>query len=385
MIERKISGSGSKLLATYVFISSPTKLQNLIATLNDYPVIAVDTESDSLYSYFEKVCLVQISTPETDYIVDPLAVDISPMATIFSAEHIQKIFHAAEYDILSLKRDYGFEFSNLFDTMVSAKILGWQKVGLGSLLETHLHVKLNKKFQQYNWGKRPLSPQALNYAYRDTHYLHTLRQIQLDALAAQNRLSEARAAFKRLTRLTPTAKVFSPADFWRVRGAKNLSSEEQAVLQAVFIFRDDIARYYNIPPFKLMSDAAMCQLAQTRPKTVSALKKVRGIHRTVLKTHPRDLIALLQATPPEASRHRRHTKNGLTNAALARYEHLRAWRNALAAKRGVEPNVILPNDALKAIARLNPATIGDLKAADILGDWQFSTYAAMVIEKLKTL
>ncbi len=371
-------------MATYVFISSPSKLKNLIATLNDYPVIAVDTESDSLYSYFEKVCLVQISTPKTDYIIDPLAVDISPLAVTFAAEHIQKIFHAAEYDILSLKRDYGFVFSNLFDTMVSAKILGWQKVGLGSLLEIYLHVKLNKKFQQYNWGKRPLSPQALNYAYMDTHYLHALRQIQIDELTAQKRLSEARAAFKRLTRLTPTAKVFSAADFWRVRGVKNLSAEEQAVLQAIFIFRDDVARYYNIPPFKIMSDAAMCQLAQARPKSISALKKVRGIHRNVLKTHPRDLIALLQATPPETAQRRRNSRNGLTNAALARYEHLRAWRNALAAERGVEPNVILPNDALKSIARLNPTTIDELQAANILGDWQFSTYADTIIERLKT-
>ena len=373
-------------MATYVFISSPQKLNELIATLNEHPVIAVDTESDSLYSYFEKVCLVQISTPQTDYIVDPLAVDISPLATIFAAEHVQKIFHAAEYDILSLKRDYGFEFSNLFDTMVSAKILGWQKVGLGSLLEIYLHVKLNKKFQQYNWGKRPLSSQALNYAYMDTHYLHALRQIQLDELAAQKRLSEAQAAFKRLTRLTPSAKVFSPADFWRVRGVKNLSAEEQAVLQAIYIFRDDVARYYNIPPFKMMSDAAMCQLAQTRPKSVSALKKVRGIHRNVLKTHSRELVALLQANQPEASHHRRrNSRNGLTNAALARYEHLRAWRNAFAANRGVEPDVILPNDALKAIARLNPASIAELQAAGILGDWQFSTYAETIIEKLKRL
>ena len=372
-------------MATYVFISTPSALNNLISQLFKSPIIAVDTESDSLYSYFEKVCLVQISTPETDYIIDPLVLDISPLGEIFASKDVQKIFHAAEYDILSLKRDYGFEFANLFDTMVSAKILGWQRVGLGSLLETHLHVKLNKKFQQYNWGKRPLSSQALNYAYMDTHYLHALRQIQLDALTAQKRLTEARAAFKRLTRLTPTAKIFSPADFWRVKGAKNLSADEQATLQSIFVFRDDIARLYNIPPFKLMSDAAMCQLAQTKPKSVTALKKIHGIHRNVQKTHSRQLIALLHENHPEASRRRRTSHNGLKNASLARYEHLRRWRNTLAVERGVEPDVILPNDTLKAIARLNPATIDDLQTAEILGDWQFSTYAKMVLEKLKTL
>ncbi len=372
-------------MASYVFISTADALEKLIMTLKHHPILAIDTESDSLFSYFEKVCLVQISTPETDYIVDPLAVDILPLGEIFSDPAIEKIFHAAEYDILSLKRDYGFTFAHLFDTMISAKILGWQKVGLGSLLEIHLHVKLNKKFQQYNWGKRPLSTQALNYAYMDTHYLHTVRQIQLAELAKEQRLREARASFERLTQIVPHPKEFSPADFWRVKGANTLTRDQQSILQAVFVFRDDVARSYNIPAFKVMSDAAMCQLAVTQPKTATALKKVRGMHHNVLKTHGRALLTLLSHKHPAAMRRRRDLRNGLSNSVLARYEHLRAWRNAFAAKRGVEPDVILPNGLLKAIARTNPTSESDLQARNILGEWQFSTYAPIIIKTLKVL
>jgi len=110
----------------------------MIGEVSKEPVLAIDTESNSLFAYRERVCLVQISTPTTDYLIDPLAIaDLSPLAPIFDQETIQKIFHAAEYDVICLKRDYGFSFSNIFDTMIAARILGEQQVGLGSLLQNH--------------------------------------------------------------------------------------------------------------------------------------------------------------------------------------------------------------------------------------------------------
>ena len=137
------------------WIDTPAALGRLIKTLSRQPLVAVDTESDSLYSYFEKVCLIQFSTSYADYLVDPLSVDVSGLTSFFADSAIQKIFHAAEYDFLSLKRDYGFIFTNLFDTMLAARILGWRRYGLGSLLTEHFGVKLDKRFQRYNWGGGP--------------------------------------------------------------------------------------------------------------------------------------------------------------------------------------------------------------------------------------
>src|SRR4030095_6201608 len=104
---------------------------------------------------------------------------------------IQKVFHAAEYDFLSLKRDYSFSFANLFDTMVAARILGWNPYGLGALLAEHFGVGLDKRFQRYNWGQRPLGQKALDYAHLDTHYLIPLRERQLEALQKVHRFREA--------------------------------------------------------------------------------------------------------------------------------------------------------------------------------------------------
>jgi ribonuclease D len=107
-------------------ISRPQSLRKLTDTLAQESILAVDTESNSLYAYRERVCLIQFSTTERDYLVDPLAIDdLSPLASIFASKRIEKIFHAAEYDIIMLKRDFNFRFMNLFDTMLAARILGW--------------------------------------------------------------------------------------------------------------------------------------------------------------------------------------------------------------------------------------------------------------------
>ncbi|NIP27143.1 MAG: ribonuclease D, partial [Phycisphaerae bacterium] len=108
-------------MSNFIWVDREPHLADLVDHLSTKDIIAVDTESDSLYSYYEKVCLVQVSTDVEDYIIDPLAVDITPLAVIFADAGIQKIFHAAEYDIMTLRRDYGFQFNNLFDTMLAAR------------------------------------------------------------------------------------------------------------------------------------------------------------------------------------------------------------------------------------------------------------------------
>jgi len=372
-------------LSEFTWVDNPKSLDKLIQHLHTQKVVAVDTESDSLYSYFEKVCLIQFSTASGDYILDPLTTDISPLASVFSSARIEKIFHAAEYDILSLKRDYGFQFNHIFDTMIAAKTLGWPKFGLGNILEARFHVKNNKRFQQYNWGQRPLAQKALQYARLDTHYLIRLRAIQLQELKAKNRLQEARAAFKRVARLKAPPKVFDPADFWRIKGVKSLSPPQQAVLQALFVFRDECARQLDKPPFKVINSHTMVQLALAQPKTLSDLKSFKGVGNFFIRRCGLKTLTILNTSHPPPSRYtKKHANNKLGEAAICRYEYLRHWRNALAQNRGVEPDVILSNDVLLHIAKANPSTSAQLKTQNILGEWQFHTYADTVVEALKS-
>ena len=166
-----------------ILVADEAALRALVDALAGCPVVAVDTESNSLHAYRERVCLIQFSTPSADYIVDPIVLrDLTTLAPFFANPGQQKVFHAAEYDVICLRRDYGFEFTNLFDTMSAARTLGWPQVGLAAILETHFGVTMNKRFQRADWKRRPLTPEQLDYARLDTHYLLALRERQLEAL-----------------------------------------------------------------------------------------------------------------------------------------------------------------------------------------------------------
>jgi ribonuclease D len=361
-------------------------LKQLFEDLSSESLIAVDTESDSLYSYFEKVCLIQFSTTRVDYLVDPLSVDVSELAPLFASPALQKVFHAAEYDLLSLKRDYNFTFMNLFDTMLAARILGWPRYGLGPILEEYFGVKLDKRFQRHNWGQRPLSQQALDYARLDTHYLLQLREIQLNELKNQGRLQEALEAFERQTHAQPSPKVFDPNDFWRIKGSKDLEPSQQAVLRELFIMRDKIARKLDRPPFKVLDDATLVRLAKEQPRTEKELQQIKGLGPKLLQHNAQHILKAIQegraSTPPQYPSNHYHRPDEET---LARYEALRHWRNNLAAERGVEPDVILGNNILMDIARHNPKTLGTLTGMGVLGNCQFDMYGKPLLNVLKSL
>jgi ribonuclease D len=157
-------------------VTKTPDLEALAARLSRERTLAVDTESNSLHAYRERLCLVQFSTTKEDAIVDPLAVpDLAPLAGVLGDPKIQKVFHAAEYDLIVLNRDHGYPVVNIFDTMIAARVLGRPKVGLGNLLEEEFAIKLEKRYQRADWGERPLKQEMLEYARLDTHYLIALR------------------------------------------------------------------------------------------------------------------------------------------------------------------------------------------------------------------
>ena len=367
------------------WIDNPNQLTELLHILQRESFIAVDTESDSLYSYYEKVCLIQFSTLSDDFLIDPLKVNVSGLASIFADESPQKIFHAAEYDILSLKRDYGFSFNNLFDTMLAARVLGWNHYGLGTLLEQHFEVRLDKRYQRYNWGRRPLSKEALNYARLDTHYLIPLREIQVQGLKKQNRLREANDIFERVTKVEPASKEFNPDRFWRIKGARDLSPHQQAVLRELFIWRDKLSRKLDRPPFKVVNNSSLLEIAKAYPTSQTELRQIKGVSENLVRHNGTDILKAIQngqADPPPQQPINNHRPD---DATLVRYETLRQWRNRVAAKRGVEPDVIITNNTLMDIARRNPKTMKTLTNMDVLGSWQCEAYGKSLLQVLKEL
>src|SRR5512133_1809833 len=126
-----------------MWVNREPAFRQMVEKLAGFPSLSVDTESNSLHAYQEQVCLIQFSTADVDYLVDPLALpDLSLLGPILANPQIEKIFHAAEYDLICLRRDFNFQFANIFDTMVAARVLGRPAVGLGSLLEAEFGISV---------------------------------------------------------------------------------------------------------------------------------------------------------------------------------------------------------------------------------------------------
>jgi ribonuclease D len=364
-------------------IEDRSALVDLVQRLADSPVAGVDTESNSLHAYRERVCLLQLSIPAGDFIVDPLRIaDLSPLGPFFSSPATQKVFHAAEYDIICLARDYQFEFDGIFDTMVAARTLGWPQVGLAALLDSRFGVTLHKKHQRADWGHRPLTREQLEYARADTHYLPALRDIELRELAATGRTAEAFEEFARVTRVrAPVPSAPDPLAFWRVNGARRLAPRQAAILKELVAAREDEARRADRPPFKIVSDAALLDVARRAPADLHALRgvpdlsdsQIRRYSNVLLQAVGRGLAGPGQSPPAEPVE---------DQAVNQRYERLHDWRKKKARARGVESDVIVPRAALWELARRVPRTVADLTSIEELGPWRRETYGAELVQAL---
>ncbi|MFH2203575.1 MAG: ribonuclease D [Elusimicrobiota bacterium] len=367
-------------------IATLKELESFAKELKNEKSIAVDIESDGFYVYHEKVCLVQLTTSRGDFIVDPLAVkDMSPLGPMFRNAKIQKLFHAGEYDIVCLKRDFGFTIKNIFDTMVASRILGEDRLGLARLIEKHFQVKISKKLQRANWGKRPLTPEQCKYARLDTHYLHALRDILTAELEARGLLQDAIDAFAHQELAEPQERKFSPDDFWHIHGARELPAQKRAVLRALYLFREKKSAALDRAPFRVLSEQLLVIIAEKCPKTLDALRDMRGMTPYLFNHFGKDLhknITAGLASPPIEKPPERNHKNRWDSDTMRRYEALRAWRKQLAAERGVNPVVILATDELREVSQAPKKNPSADHWLDGLSEHKQLTYGKALLEVL---
>ena len=376
-----------------IWVDKPASFRAMIAHLRDEPALAVDTESNSLYVYREQVCLIQVTVPGTDYLIDPLALnDISELGPLLSDPGVLKVLHGAEYDLTVLNRDFGFTLANLFDTMWASRILGWPAHGLAALLKDQFGVSLNKKYQRANWGLRPLPAAQLDYARLDTHYLLPLYEIQQQELEATDRWPQARHRFRLLLETRWEPKPFDPEGFWRLSGARNLDSVGRGVLRELYLYREQRAEAENRPPFRVISNKALVSVSERRPQGRSELQQIKGVSGRMVKRYGQGLLAAIrrgEKNPlswddrPRSENGSKH--NGRPSAACqARFEALRTWRNVTAEARGVEPDIILTNQILWAIAHKNPRSRADLDGGDPLARWQVDEFGDDVLAVVRS-
>src|SRR5215216_1976992 len=331
----------SETLSPPIWIDHQTSFEKMVADLSMHSRLAVDTESNSLHAYREQVCLIQFSTPKSDYILDPFVLDnLRALAPLFRHPKIEKIFHAAEYDLICLKRDFGFEFANLFDTMYAARVLGYSFVGLDNMLSEKLDIKVDKRHQKADWAARPLTPSQIDYARFDTHYLFRLRDILEKELEEKGRLQLAREDFARACKVEmPKGKV-NGTSWKRFSARKDVSTRELTILSELCVFRDQIAEQMNRPAFKVVDDEMLLTIARNLPEKDVDLAGI-GLSAKQIRLWGDDILAATRrgVEAPLVTREQIIRPN---EAILKRLEKLKNWRKLVAKETGVESDVILP-------------------------------------------
>ncbi len=295
----------------------------------------------------------------------------------------EKVFHAAEYDLILLKRDYGWQLENIFDTMWAARILGYSRLSLASLLKQFYDVKLNKKYQKANWCHRPLSEPQLAYARMDTHYLIGLRDKLALELERAGRMTEAQETFAQAVSVQPANNEFDPNGFWSVNGVKNMSRRQQGIARALFIYRDRQAKRLNRPHFKVFPNRTLLDLARIGPTNIEALDRIYGMSQGQIRRYGRQILQVIQQgqrapLPGKPRQKGRRPPIAVSN----RYEQLHQWRRQRAQDRGVESDVIMSRDALWDLAKANPESEADLVDIDSIGSWRRETYGAEIVHLL---
>jgi ribonuclease D len=375
-------------------IETTADLDALCRDLMREKVVAVDTEADSFYHYFDKTCLVQVATRKEIFLVDPLALggpeELQPMAKLFAAPEIRKIFHAAEYDLYVLKRDCGFRFAGLFDTMLSAQLLGYPAVGLSALVERHFGIKLPKDEQRSDWSERPLTDSQLTYAAADVAHLITLADRLERELKKAKRLSWAEEEFETLARREWPERSFDRLGYLRIKGARNLDPVGLSVLRELYLVRDRRAREIDRPPFKVLGNRTLLEIAERKPASESALASIKGVTELILRRFGREVLSAVERgekknhgpIPKGAASGGAPPRRRMDRGTERRLLLLKRWRSERARETGLDPGVLCPNAVLEAIAWRNPGTAGEIREVAGVKGWFAESFGAEVIEVL---
>jgi len=370
-------------------IDSDVALSRALESIAAHSEIAVDTEADSFFSYREKVCLVQITAGEQDWVVDPLAgVDLTPLGRMFADPNKVKVFHDGEYDILILKRDWRFEFKNLFDTRIAEAALGVESPGLAAVLRARFGVELDKSLQRSDWSARPLSDKQIQYARFDTHFLTALMHEQRRELEARDRAMIVEGECLRLERLQASEPVFSADDFVKIKGARNLDFAAQRRLRELYALRHELASAADLPAFKVLGNDVLYAIAERDPHTLAELERVPGfspkqsrrLGEPVLRAlEHADELGPLERTPTPPARDGTDT---LDEPEVELHERLKEWRRQRGVELGVDSALVLNRHVLLRLAKRRPATRAELGEIEGLMGWQLERYGAHLIETI---
>jgi ribonuclease D len=357
-----------------LYLDKVPEVDRFLSEISDVKELALDTEGASFHRFLDRIYLLQISTRKHSAIIDPLPIG-SPakLGQLLQSNAVEVVFHDADYDLRLLHQDYGWHVTNIFDTRVASQLLGIKSFGLAALLGQYFDVKLDKKHQRADWSMRPLTADMLEYAAQDTRYLLQLKDQMKGELERRGRLHWAQEEFARLEG-TRWEVEESMEGFLRLKGARDLSRRELAVLREIANWRDTVAAQLDRATFRVMGNEALFEIARRAPKNTAELGTIKGMPKGMIERAGADIISAIrrgmeapEAELPKFPKGQRWNKDRDFDDKVAR---LKLVRDAAATRLDLDPGVLCSRERLENVARSGAKTIEDLAAVPDLRRWQ---------------
>ena len=377
---------------SYIHVEHVEDADALVDALGRADRIALDCEAAGFHRYSDRLCLAQVTAMGTTWTIDPLTFDPTDLLREpLERADLPVVMHGADFDLRLLSRDLGIRIRGLVDTQVYAALLGEEGLGLASLLESRIGVKLSKKYQRADWADRPLTDGMLEYAASDTMHLERLLDILADELAAMGRSSWANEECLALEAVAdlPSDDEETLDPVTRIKGARHLPAREVTALREALAWRDDIARQRDRAVFRVVGDAPLIEAVGSHPRRVEDLLAIKGFPGGLARAEGKDLLRRLRAV------------RELDEAALVPYpknvrrgpgrpppeleatvDRLKSVRNSAAEDIGLPRGTLLSNAVLLEIAREAPRTLQDLSEIEGMRGWKVEVAGQRLLDAL---
>ena len=371
----------------YEYIDTPEGLRRTVERLRGLPLIAVDTEAAGYHRFFDRMSLVQISSRDEHFLVDPFTVGtLDPLADLLEDPAVETVFHDADYDLRILDRDAGLSVAGLFDTQIAASFLGERSLGLGSVVEKYLGLKLPKEYQRADWAERPLTEGMKQYAATDTAHLPALRDQLRDALEKRGRLAWAEEEFRR-RELTKFAEPEEGREaFLKMKGARDLSPRGLAILRELHEWREGVARERDQATFRVLNNQALLEMSAAPPEDARALRNITGVSDGMAQRRGREILAAVQrglAVPedqlPRFPRGQRFDRDVELEERVERLKHA---RNLRAAELDLDGGFLMSRAVLEEVGKARPRDLEQLAAVQGVRRWQVEALGDALLKVL---
>jgi ribonuclease D len=371
----------------YAYIDTPEALRQTVAELTGEPLIAVDTEAAGYHRYFDRLSLVQISSRTRNYLIDPFTVGpLEPLGEMLMDPAVETVFHDADYDLRILDRDAGLRVAGIFDTQIAASFLGDRQLGLGSLAEKYLGLKLPKEFQRADWAERPLSEGMKEYAATDTVHLPALRDTLRAGLESLGRLEWAREEFERREGTRWAEPEEGREAYLRMKGARDLTPRGLAVLRELHAWREGVAEERDQATFRVINNQALLAMSAAPPGDLPMLRSISGVSDGMVNRRGREILAAvrrgLDVPDEELPRFPRAPRWDRDPEFEDRVERLKQARNQRAEALGLDPGFTMGRTLLEDIARARPKDIAALTSVAGVRRWQVEAMGEALLRAL---